>query len=274
MTASFMSAVSLATILALAVPGLASAGDLRLTFLNGRVTLVAQDVPLRKILAEWERVGGTSVVNRDAAPGVSVTLDLADVPETRALAILLQQAAGYFASERSDPEGTSSRFTRIVIMPGSESPAAAPPASAGAQPSVTSAGSRVSPRPQVQQRMMPDGRVVSVLENPARPVETPDAEEEEEIPELPVVEAPADRASPLTPGAAQLPANADEIPNLPPAAQVSGGKTPALTRSSPTVPVTAAKAGAFIPGSKPELVPYRPQERPPVPPPPIKPPDS
>ena len=273
MTASFMSAVSLAAILALAVPGLALAGDLRLTFLNGRVTLVAQDVPLRRILAEWERVGGTSVVNRDAAPGVSLTLDLADVPETRALAILLQQAAGYFASERSDPEGTSSRFTRIVIMPGGESLAAVPPAPAAAQPSGTSAGSRVSGRPQAQQRVLPDGRVVSVLENPARPVETPAAEEEDEIPELPLVEAPADRSSPLTPGAAPVPASADEIPILPPAAQVSGGKTPALTRSSPTVPATAAKAGAVIPGSKPELVPYRPQERPPVPPPPIKPPD-
>ena len=273
MTAGFLSAVSLATILALAVPGLALAGDLRLAFLNGRVTLVAQDVPLRKILAEWERVGGTSVVNRDAAPGVSVTLDLADVPETRALAILLQQAAGYFASERSNPEGTSSRFTRIVIMPGGESPAAVPPAPAGAQPSGTSAGSRVSQRPQVQQRVMPDGRVVSVLENPARPVETPAVEEEDEIPELPLVEAPADRASPLTPGAAPVPANADEIPVLPQVGQVSGGTTPAVTRSSPTVPVTAAKAGAVIPGSKPGLVPYRPQERPPVPPPPIKPPD-
>ncbi|MCK7498461.1 MAG: hypothetical protein MZW92_53380 [Comamonadaceae bacterium] len=219
-----MPAVSLATLLALAVPGLASAGDLRLTFLNGRVTLVAQDVPSLQILAEWERVGGTSVVNRDAAPGVSVTLDLADVPETRALAILLQQAAGALRERAQRSRRTSSRFTRIVIMPGSESPAAAPPAPAGGQPSVTMAGSRVSPRPQVLQRVMPDGRVVSVLENPARPVETPDAEEEEEIPELPVVEAPADRASPLTPGAAPVPASADEIPILPPAAPASGGK--------------------------------------------------
>jgi hypothetical protein len=128
MTASFMSAVSLATILALAAPGLALGGDLRLTFQNGRVTLVAQDVPLRKILAEWERVGGTSVVNWNAAPGVSVTLDLADVPETRALASLLQQAAGYLASERSDPAETSSRFRRIVFMPGAERSTARPPA--------------------------------------------------------------------------------------------------------------------------------------------------
>jgi hypothetical protein len=274
MAASSMSAVRLATLLALTVPSLAFAGDVRLTFLNGRVTLVAHDAPLRDVLAEWERVGGTRVVNRDAAPGVILTLDLADVPETRALAILLQQAAGYFASERIDPAETSSRFTRIVIMPGGERLAAVTPAAAGAQPPGTSAGSRVNQRLQAQQRMMVDGRVIDVMEDPAPPIEAPVVEKDDEIPELPVVEPPANLASPLPPGAAAVAANADEIPNLPPAAQVSGGKPPALTRSSPTVPVTAAKAGALLPESKPELVPYRPQERPPVPPPPIKPPDS
>jgi hypothetical protein len=211
-------------------------------------------------------VGGTSVVNRDAAPGVSLTLDLADVPETRALVILLQQADGYFASERSDPAETSSRFARIVIMPGAERLAAAAPA--GAQPSGTPAGSRVNQRPQVQQRVMPDGRVVSVMENPARTVGTPAVEEEDEIPELPLVEAPANRPGSLTPGAAQVPADADEIPNLPPVAQGAGGRGPRPAQTSPTVPVTAPKAGTFIPGSKPELLPYRPQELPPPPPPP------
>jgi hypothetical protein len=268
MAASSMRAVSLATILALTVPGLASAGDLRLTFLNGRVTLVAQDVPLRKILAEWERVGGTSVVNRDAAPGVSLTLNLADVPETRALAILLQQAAGYFASERNDPAETSSRFARIAIMPGAETLAAVPPAPAGPQPSGTSAGSRANQRPQVQQRMMPDGRVVSVLTNPARPVETPAVEEEEEIPELPVVETPVNMATPFPSDAAPVPVVADQGPNLPLGALGLGGKTPSLTRGSPTVPATAVAPGKFIPGSRPEMVPYRPQETPPPPPPP------
>ena len=148
MAARALSAVSLVTLLALTVPSLAFAGDLRLTFQNGRVTLVARDVPLREILAEWERVGGTRVVNRDAVPAAPVTLDLSDVPEARALAILLQQAAGYFASERTTLAEASSRFTRIVIMPGAERlaaalPAPAPaPASAVARPSATSAASR------------------------------------------------------------------------------------------------------------------------------------
>jgi hypothetical protein len=268
MAASSMRAVSLATMLALTAPGLAFGGDLRLAFLNGRVTLVARDVPLRKILAEWERVGGTSVVNPDAAPGVSLTLDLAEVPETRALAILLQQAAGYFASERSYPAETSSRFSRIVIMPGAETLAAVPSALAGAPPSGTSVGSRAIQRPQVQQRMMTDGRAVSVVTNPTRPVETPAVEEHDEIPELPLVETPVNMATPFPLDAAPVPVAADQNPRLPPGALGPAGKTPSLPRGSPTVPATAAAPGRLIPGSKPETIPYRPQEQPPPPPPP------
>jgi hypothetical protein len=269
MVASSMRAVSLATILALTAPGLAFGGELRVAFLNGRVTLVARDVPLRKILAEWERVGGTRVVNPDAAPGVSLTLDLAEVPETRALAILLQQAAGYFASERSYPAETSSRFSRIVIMPGADTLAAVPPAPAGAQPSGMSVGSRAIQRPRVQQPTMTDGRAVSVVMNPTRPVETPAIEEEEEIPELPLVETPVNMATPFPPDAAPVPVAADQGPRLPPGALGPAGKNPSLTRGSPTVPVTAAAPGKLIPGSKPEMIPYRPQELPPPPPPPV-----
>ena len=279
MAARALSAVSLVTLLALTVPSLAFAGDLRLTFQNGRVTLVARDVPLREILAEWERVGGTRVVNRDAVPAAPVTLDLSDVPEARALAILLQQAAGYFASERTTLAEASSRFTRIVIMPGAERlaavlPAPAPaPASAVARPSATSAASRAGQSPRVQRRPMPDSRAGSVMESPARPVEKPVVVEEDEIPELPIVEAPENMARPFPPGASPDPASAYDIPNLPPAAQGADGRGPLPARVSPTVPVTVAKAGAIIPGPKPGLIPYRPQERPPVPPPPIRPPD-
>jgi hypothetical protein len=275
MAARALSAVGLVTLLALFVPRLASGGDLRLAFQNGRVTLIAQDVPLREILAEWERVGGTRVVNRDAAPAASVTLDLSDVPEARALAILLQQVAGYFASERTTLVEASSRFTRIVIMPGAERLAAVlpAPAPAGAQPAGTSAGARTGQRPRVQRKPMPDGRVVSDVGYEAPPVEQPVVEDADEIPELPLVEVPENRVRPFPPGAAPDPASADDIPNLPPAAQGAGGRGPLPARMSPTVPVTVAKAGTIIPGSKPGPIPYRPQEVPPQPPPPIRPPD-
>lgn len=278
MTASFMSAVGLATLLALAVPALASAGDLRLAFLNGRVTLVAQDVPLRTILAEWERVGGTIVVNRDAAPGVSVTLDLADVSETRALAILLQQAAGYFARERSDFEGTSSRFTRIVIMPGTERLAAGPPAAAGRQPSVMSP-TEAPALPQVEQRIMPDGRVISVMAYPPPPAAAavaPVAAPEEEIDQPPPVEGPPMFAAPLRPGMAPgvapvNPAGADPSAGPPSRVQGTGAQAAMPTQATPTIPVTAATPGTYIPGPKSEPMPYTPGGAVP-PPPPIKPP--
>ena len=277
MAARALLAVGLVTLLALTVPSLAFGGDLRLTFQNGRVTLVAHDVPLREILAEWERVGGTRVVNRDAAPAAPVTLDLSDVPEARALAILLQQAAGYFASERTTPAEASSRFTRIVIMPGAERLAtvlpAPAPAPAGAQPSATSAASRAGLRQRVQQKPLPDGRVASDVAYQEPPVEKPVVEEEDEIPELPLVEAPENMARPFPPGAAPDPANAYDLRDLPPAAQGAGGRGPLPARTSPTVPATVAKAGTIVPGSKPEVIPYRPQQIPPQPPPPIKPPD-
>ncbi|MEP6917534.1 MAG: hypothetical protein ABJC89_17920, partial [Acidobacteriota bacterium] len=49
-------------ILAGAIAPLAQAGELKLTIGNGRATLIAQDVPLRQILAEWARLGQTTIV--------------------------------------------------------------------------------------------------------------------------------------------------------------------------------------------------------------------
>ena len=69
----------------LAAPALAAAGDLSLTIVDGRVTLVAQDVTVRQILAEWARIGGTKIVNGDKLIGPPLTLELHDVPEGKAL---------------------------------------------------------------------------------------------------------------------------------------------------------------------------------------------
>ena len=43
---------------------------------NGRVTLVAKDVTVREILAEWARVGQTRIVNAEKLTGGPVTLEL------------------------------------------------------------------------------------------------------------------------------------------------------------------------------------------------------
>jgi hypothetical protein len=106
----------------------AAAGELRLSIANGRVTIVAQDVTIRQILDEWGRVGQTKVVGAERLTGPTVTLELHDVPEGRALESLLRSASGYIAKPRSGTLGASS-YDRILIMPASRPPAmsAAPP---------------------------------------------------------------------------------------------------------------------------------------------------
>jgi hypothetical protein len=126
-------AVSSALMCALATT--ATAGELRLSIANGRVTIVAQDVPIRQILDEWGRVGQTQVVGAERLTGAPVTLELHDVPEGRALETLLRSASGYIAKPRSGTAGTSA-YDRILIMPASKPPAmsAAPPAFNASRP--------------------------------------------------------------------------------------------------------------------------------------------
>ncbi len=112
----------------LVVPSPAVAGELRLSIANGRVTLVAQDVPLKQILDEWSRVGQTTIVGSDKLTPGNVTLELRDVPEAKALETLLRSASGYIAKPRTlmaGGAGTSS-YDRILIMAPSRAPAAPP----------------------------------------------------------------------------------------------------------------------------------------------------
>jgi hypothetical protein len=115
-----------------AVP--ASADELSLTISNGLVTLVADNVTVRQILAEWARVGQTRIVNGERVPGAQVTLRLTDVPERLALETLLRNVSGYVAAPRATDLATGSIYDRILIMPtSSQAPAAAAlPAARGA----------------------------------------------------------------------------------------------------------------------------------------------
>jgi hypothetical protein len=113
----------------LVTPSPALAGELRLSIANGRVTLIAQDVPLKQILDEWGRVGQTTIVGSDKLSGGNVTLELRDVPESKALETLLRSASGYIAKPRNLMAGGTgpSSFDRILIMAPSRAPAAPPP---------------------------------------------------------------------------------------------------------------------------------------------------
>ena len=108
--------------LGLSVP--ASAGELKLTMQNGRVTVMADNVPLQQILREWSRVGQAVVVNGEKLSGPNVTIQLVDVPEREALDVLLRSAAGYIAAPRAVPVATAAVFDRVTIMATSRAPAA------------------------------------------------------------------------------------------------------------------------------------------------------
>ena len=47
---------------------------LKLQIAGGRVTLHAQNVPVRTILAEWARLGGVRIVNGDRVAGSPLTV--------------------------------------------------------------------------------------------------------------------------------------------------------------------------------------------------------
>jgi hypothetical protein len=159
---------------ALALPGSARAGDVKLSIQNGRVALSAHDATLRQILLEWERVGGTRVFNRDRVPGTPLTIELANVTEEQALATLLRSVAGYVATRRLDPAAGASGYSRIVLMPGEARPWAASASVAG-QPAAPSGPPGGGPamglgggplgRPPLQRRVLPDGRVVTSMDD-------------------------------------------------------------------------------------------------------------
>jgi len=103
-------------LLAAAVP--ARAGGVKVSFSNGQVTIVATDASPRQILAEWARLGQVRITNLDRLAGGPMTLQLTDVPEAQALETLLRGTAGFVAAPRAEPVAASSRYDRILLLPG------------------------------------------------------------------------------------------------------------------------------------------------------------
>ena len=68
--------------------------NLQLTMQDGRVTIVAQNVPLRQILAEWARVGQTKIINGEKLSGPAMTLQLVNKSEREALEIAAEAPRG------------------------------------------------------------------------------------------------------------------------------------------------------------------------------------
>lgn len=109
-------------VLGLGSVSFAAPGDLQLTLGDGKATLIAREVPLRQILAEWARIGKTNIVNADKLTGPPLTLQLVDRPEREVLEILLRSASGYIAAAREVSLAGASQFDRVMILATSRGP--------------------------------------------------------------------------------------------------------------------------------------------------------
>jgi hypothetical protein len=105
-----------------------SRADVQLSINEGVVSLTATNATIPQILAEWGRVGRTTIVNAERIGGGPVTLELAGVPEDRALDTILRTTAGYLAAPRPLSVPNASRFDRILIIPTSTAPRGSAPA--------------------------------------------------------------------------------------------------------------------------------------------------
>jgi hypothetical protein len=110
----------------------ADAGDdVRVSFANGRVTILAENATLLEILREWSRIGGSTFVNAEKMPSTErLTLRLENETETRALDVLLRSAAAYMAGGRKPHMTGPSMIGNVLIMPSSNAAAYAQSASA------------------------------------------------------------------------------------------------------------------------------------------------
>jgi hypothetical protein len=104
-----------------AAPGAAQAQaatrQLEVSFNNGKVTVIAENVTLREILTEWGRKGGSRIVNADKLGGSPVPYtEFRDMPEASVLRSLLRDVPGYGAAPRIAPSADASAFDAVFIL--------------------------------------------------------------------------------------------------------------------------------------------------------------
>jgi len=234
------------------LPGAARAGEVRVAFKDGRVDVVARDATLREILVEWERAGGTRIVNRDRVPGTRLNLELKGVPEDQALATLLRPIAGYMASRRLGPDGGASAFSRVVLMTAAATPASYAAGAPGPSTPAAGMGTPRGPggqpfsRPGLQRRMLPDGRVVTVMDDPDG---SADPEDPDEMPQ------PANQPGMMRPPFGAPPRQQGQADTDPPQPPSQPGQAVPTTTPMPVLPaVTVATPGA-LPAAKPGTTP-------------------
>ena len=124
--------------------------DVRVSFHDGQVSIVAKDATIGQILAEWAKIGQTKIVNVERIPGAPLTLQLENVSEQKALDVVLREWTGYMAAPRAVAVPNASRFDRIIVVPASivrSTSAASSPAKADASSAYQPAAYSQQPAP-------------------------------------------------------------------------------------------------------------------------------
>jgi hypothetical protein len=148
-------------ILALGVAGFLTAveparADVRVTMHDGLVTIVAKDATVRQILAEWARVGQTTILNAERITGGPQNIELSEVPEKQALDIILRSVNGYLAAPRSTIDPKVSLFDRVVVLPATTQPRSLT-ASSAPPPPLPQPRFQLPPAPQDIDQVNPSG---------------------------------------------------------------------------------------------------------------------
>jgi len=205
--------------------------DVQLTIHNGLVTLNARDATVRQILAEWARVGRTTVVNGEKISGAPLTIQLTNIPEKKALEILLRTLSGYVAAPRPMPIENASHFDRIIVMP---TTASARPATA-ATPAAPARAPFMPPPPPVEEpQNEPQDPNAAVQNTP--PPGTPRPPVFTTFPTPEVAQPPQSGSAPAAPTAApQMPVMVTS-PTAPPGVAAPGIIVPAQTGSPNSQP--------------------------------------
>ena len=225
-----------------APPALA-ASRIELRIRDGLVWLTAEGATVRQILKEWERVGGTQIVDGENVPGGPQTLELSGVTEQEALDVLLRSAGGFVAVAKSAPAGedqegaNASRFKRIVMV----SSARAAGLRSRAAPGGAGAGARTfvpQPAP-IQPAVAPPEAVVRLIGADGLPV--PDDQDDEDTPPPSAGSIPPGFSpQPEAPPPAVAPFAPSEMPIIPP-----GVSTPGMIPPPPRQPGVPRRPGGI-----------------------------
>lgn len=130
---------------------------------SGLVTLVAQNVTVREILAEWTRQGGTQMQNADKLMGPPITVQFDGQPEAVVLESLLRSTAGYILYPRMEGATGASVWQSVSILPTSH------------PTQLYSAPSSSSPQIAPVVQTMPDDEIPPVTPQPSAPGQTQQA---------------------------------------------------------------------------------------------------